>query len=143
VRRQDEVRFEGMNCSLVIRRPAPSVVLVVIEGTDTGELGEAPFRELAADVAGPGRIELFVDARATRAASMHVSKDWALWLAGNRDRMQHISMLTASRFVQLTADFVRSFAELGPLMRIYSDPAAFEGALSNAVGNALAPRGDR
>ena len=137
------MRFDGVNCSLAIRRPAPSVVVIVIEGTDTGELGEAPFRELEADVAGPGRIELFVDAHAARAASMHVSKDWALWLARHRDHMQHISMLTASRFVQLTADFVRNFAELGALMRIYTDPASFEGALSNAVGNALATRDAR
>ncbi len=36
----------------------------------------------------------------------------------------------------LTADFVRRFAELGDLMRIYTDGAAFDGALSNAIGNA-------
>lgn len=137
------MKFEGVSCSLSIRWPAPFVVVIAIEGTDTGELGEAPFLALEADVAGPGRIQLFIDARATRAASMHVSKDWALWLARHRDRMHHISMLTASRFVQLTADFVRNFAELGALMRIYSDPAAFEGALSNAVGNALAALEDR
>jgi hypothetical protein len=132
-------RFEGVNCSLTIRRPAPGVVLVAIEGTDTGELGQAPFRALEQDLAGARRIELFIDARATRAASMHVSKDWALWLSRHRDRLQHISMLTASRFIQLTADFVRSFAELGELMRIYTEPAAFEGALSHAIGNAARP----
>jgi len=45
-------------------------------------------------------------------------------------------MLTGSRFIRLTADFVRRFAELGDAMRIYTDPAAFDGALSNAIANA-------
>ena len=45
-------------------------------------------------------------------------------------------MLTGSRFIRLTADFVRRFADLGELMRIYTDPAVFDGALSNAVANA-------
>jgi hypothetical protein len=95
---------------------------------------------------GPTRFEgmtcsLTIPARARRGAraSMHVSKDWAVWLSRHRDRLQHISIPTASRFVQLTADFVRSFAELGELMRIYTEPAAFEGALSHAIANAARP----
>ena len=42
-------------------------------------------------------------------------------------------MLTRSRFVQLTADFVQRFAELGPRMRIFTDPVAFDTALELAV----------
>lgn len=129
----EEARFEGLHCALSIRRPAPGVVVVAISGTDTGELGDAPFRALADDISGRAPIELFIDARGTRAASMHVSKDWALWLAANRARFRQVSMLTATRFIQLTADFVRNFAQLGETMRIYTDPAAFEGALSTAV----------
>jgi hypothetical protein len=33
----------------------------------------------------------------------------------------------------LTADFVRRFADLGEVMRIYTDPAAFDGALADAA----------
>ena len=43
-------------------------------------------------------------------------------------------MLTGSRFVQLTADFVRRFAELGDSMSLYTDGKAFDEALQNAVG---------
>ena len=43
-------------------------------------------------------------------------------------------MLTGSKFVQLTADFVRRFAELGDAMRVYTDGAAFDEALRAAVG---------
>jgi hypothetical protein len=35
-------------------------------------------------------------------------------------------MLTGSRFVQLTADFVRRFADLGDAMLIYTDSKPFE-----------------
>jgi hypothetical protein len=42
-------------------------------------------------------------------------------------------MLTGSRFVQLTADFVRRFAELGDAMLIYTDGVAFDEALASAT----------
>ena len=38
-------------------------------------------------------------------------------------------MLTGSRFVQVTADFVRRFADLRDMMCIYTEPAAFDAAL--------------
>jgi hypothetical protein len=38
-------------------------------------------------------------------------------------------MLTGSRFVQLTANFVRNFAQFGELMRIYTEAAAFDDEL--------------
>jgi hypothetical protein len=132
-----EVRLEGVHCTFVISRPAVGVVLVAIHGNDTGEHGDAPFRELEKNI-GPARapIELFIDARTTRLASLNVSSDWARWLAKHRARFRHVSMLTGSRFIQLTADFVVRFADLGDTMRIYTDPAAFEGALSNSIANA-------
>src|SRR5262245_59152174 len=124
-------RFEARDCTMTIEEPAPGVVLVSIEGTDIGQLGEAPFRVLAPLVAGDRPVELFIDARRTRGVSMDVSGDWALWLARHRDALRHVSMLTATRFVQVTADFVRRFADLGEMMRIYTEPSVFEGALSN------------
>jgi hypothetical protein len=108
----------------------------VIEGIDIGQLGEAPFRTMAQLLA-DRRVELFIDARHARGPSMDVSGDWAVWLGRHRDALRHVSMLTGSRFVQLTADFVRRFAELGDIMRIYTEPSAFEGALSDALGNAV------
>jgi hypothetical protein len=134
---EPEQRFDGVHCAIIIRRPAPGVLVLAITGTDTGELGDAPFRAVADDLA-RAPIELFIDARATRGASMHVSRDWAVWLGNHRDCFRAISMLTASRFVQLTADFVRTFAQLGELMRVYTDAAAFDAALSVAVADATA-----
>lgn len=129
-------RLQALYCTMVIDEPAPGVALVTIEGTDTGDLGDAPFRVLASIFGGKRRIELFIDARLARGPSIDVSNDWARWLVQHQNELVHVSMLTASRFVQLTADFVRSFGDLGDLMRIYTEPAVFEGALSNALGNA-------
>jgi hypothetical protein len=136
MQRTDDDRFEGLHCTLLIQRRAPGVIVIVIKGVDVGELGDAPFRALDGDVAGEGLIELFVDARETRGASVSVSSEWAVWLGRHKHRFRHVSMLVGSPFIKLTADFVRRFAELGDLMRIYTDGAAFDGALSNAIGNA-------
>ena len=134
----EETCLEGLHCTMTIASPGPGVILVTIVGTDVGELGEAPFRAMAPLMR--DGVELFIDARGARGPAIDVSNDWAAWLSKNRGQLRHASMLTASRFVQLTADFVRRFADLGDAMRIYTEPAVFEGALSNAVGNARSTR---
>ena len=129
-------RFVTLDCTMIIEELAPAVVLMTIEGTDIGQLGEAPFQTMASLLSGDRGVELFIDARHARGPSMDVSSDWAVWLGRHRHALRHVSMLTGSRFVKLTADFVRRFAELGEIMRIYTEPSVFEGALSNALGNA-------
>jgi hypothetical protein len=120
--------FEGRHSTITIGRPVSHVVLVTISGRDAGEHGHAPLSALDDELrAGP--YALFVDARRTLGASVDVSNIWAQWLRSHRDHLLSIHMLTGSRFVQLTADFVRRFAELGDTMRIYTDGAAFDEAL--------------
>jgi len=123
----------ALSSSMRIERQAPAVVVVTISGSDVGELGLRPFGELDALLA-VGSFSLFVDARATRGASVDVSDQWARWLRAHRDDLAGIHMLTGSRFVQVTADFVRRFAELGDAMRIYTDASAFDDALRRALG---------
>ena len=106
--------------------------MVVITGSDVGELGEAPFRELEKQIA-RGPFSLFVDARKTRGASIDVSNLWARWLRDHRDELVRIHMLTGSRFIQMTADVVRRFAELGDAMLIYTDPSVFDETLEGAL----------
>jgi len=125
-------RFEGLHSTIEIARPVPHVVVVAISGRDAGEHGNAPLRALDDELrAGP--FALFIDARRTLGASVDVSNIWAQWLRSHRDQLHHIHMLTGSRFVQLTADFVRRFAELGDAMRIYTDGAAFDDELRAAT----------
>ncbi len=121
--------FEGLHSSLTIARPVGHVVVVTISGRDAGEHGDGPLRALDHELS-RGPFSLFVDARRTQGASVDVSNVWAQWLRSRRDQLHHIHMLTGSRFVQLTADFVRRFADLGDAMLIYTDGAAFDEALA-------------
>ena len=124
---------QGIHVALKIHQPGANVVVVELSGWDVGEFGDAPLRELDRRVEAAGTIHLFIDARSVKGASIEVSNDWALWLRKNRERLARISMLTGAPFVQLTAKFVQRFADLGELMRIYTDAAAFDTALSKAA----------
>jgi hypothetical protein len=128
----DPVRFASVHCSIEIARPAPGVVLVSLSGTDGGEFADAPFVELERDFKHDAPLELFIDARLGRAASIEVSGQWAAWLRKHKLRYAHISMLTRTRFIQLSADLVKRFSELD-MMRLYTDPASFDAALRESV----------
>lgn len=128
------VRYEGAHCRLAIERPGPGVAVLKIAGRDVGEFGAAPMRELERDLAA-GPVELYVDAREVRGASLDVSNDWAQWLGRNRGGLRRVTMLTSSWLVQITADFVRRFAGLDDLMRVTTDPAVFDAALAASVAS--------
>lgn len=78
-------------------------------------------------------IQLFIDARRVRGASIEVSGDWAKWLGAHKTNLRRVSMLPGSRFIELTAEFVRRFSELRGIMRIYTDPGAFDMDLAESV----------
>lgn len=130
-----ELTFEEPHSTLRLRRPAPGVVVLTISGTDIGEHGSAPFEALEQDVRS-GPFHLFVDARDSRGVTVEVSGEWCRWLADHRASLRSVQMLTGSRFVQVTATFIRNFAALGELMRIYTEVPAFEEELAKQV-----PRG--
>lgn len=127
-----KVVLEGLNGRIVIERPVAGVVLITIVGRDAGEHSKAPFLELAKDVE-RGPFQLFINAREAHGASIDVSNVWAQWLRQHRDQLHRIHMLTGTRFIQLTADFVRRFAELGDAMLLYTEAAAFEDVLKEAT----------
>jgi hypothetical protein len=122
-----QLRTEG--CRFDIERRGPAALLVRIEGHDVGEFGALPMRCIEALLPPERPVELFVDARATRGASMDVSNDWAAWLGRERKRFARIHMLTGSRYVQFTAEFVRRFSELDAVMQLYREAPEFDRAL--------------
>ena len=128
------MNYEGVSAGLAVERPAAAVVVLRLTGWDTGEFGDAAMKEIAKDFAAGKPLQLFIDARAVKGASVDVSNDWALWLRANRARFAHVSMLTGAPFVQLTAKFVQRFADLGEMMRLYTDATAFDDALKVAAG---------
>ncbi len=128
-----EICFEGVHCTLKIRRHPGGVVVVQIEGTDVGEFGDAPMQEVTKRLNADDPVHLFVDARDVRGASIEVSGEWAEWMRANKPYLRGISMLTGSRFVEVTAEFVRRFAGLEGTMRIYTEAAAFDAALAELL----------
>ena len=134
------VEHEGIHCSLIIRRPAPAIAVVVLQGQDIGEFADFPMRELAKDLERYGSIDLFIDARAVRGASIEVSSEWAFWLRTHATGLRQICMLTGSRYIQITAQFARRFVGLGEQMKIFTDAVAFEETLA-ASSNGVARSG--
>lgn len=127
------MRLENEHGSISVTCPATGVVLVEFSGQDVGQFDTAPFVLLDKQLAQRGKNALFIDARQARAASIDVSGAWAQYLAKNKDRFTCVSMLTGSKFIQLSAEFVKRFAEMGDLMRLYTEPAAFDEALREAT----------
>jgi hypothetical protein len=134
--------LEGVHCTLSIARPERGVLVVTFAGTDVGEFGRRPFEAMAPDLAA-GPVELFLDARAGKAASIDVSSDWAAWLREQRERLRCIHMLVATKFIQLSADLVRRFAGLEDRMRLYTGAVPFAEALVRARCSAPQPPGTR
>jgi len=127
------VILSGADCSIIIESLPKSTFLLKISGRDLGEHGERPFALLNEAIARGEKIEIFIDTRDTQGASLDVSSQWAGWLRNNREKLRHVNMLTRSKFVQITADFVSRFAEMGDRMRVYTDTVAFETALSLSI----------
>ena len=127
-----KLRYEGIHCDLRIEQPARHVIVLRISGTDIGEFGEAPFQSLN-HLLGAEPLDFFIDARDVRGASIEVSSDWAAWLNTNKDSLRYVTMLTGSRFIQITAEFVRRFASLEGIMRICTEPEVFDWALTESL----------
>lgn len=130
VRIARELELSGFHCSLRMRSSSDGIVVMRISGTDIGEFGRQPMEELEKCLTETGPAHLFIDARDVRGASMNVSGAWAEWLRSHRSQLRHISMLTGSRQVEVTAGFVRRFAALEDIMQVYTEPDIFEAALA-------------
>jgi hypothetical protein len=126
--------FQGVHVRLTLEHPGEGVVLVTLGGYDVGELGDVPLKEIERHLDEKQPMELYIDARETKGASIEVSKQWAQWLARHRSCFKSIRMATGSRYVELTADFARRFAGLESIMTIEPDSAAFEAALAESTG---------
>ncbi|MEX0685323.1 MAG: helix-turn-helix transcriptional regulator [Balneolales bacterium] len=126
-------QFEGIHCRIAIDSPTDDIVIVRISGSDVGEFGQAPLNRLKNYLSDDQQVELFIDARYAKAASIEVSNEWALWLGAHRSRIKVINMLTGSKFVEVTAGFVRMFSSLENNMRIYTDAKSFDEALTTSL----------
>jgi hypothetical protein len=127
-------KFEAKECSVTISKVREGCVLVVLEGRDRGELGRGPFAELEKSFSAGHGLTLFIDLEAAVGASLDVSGSWAVWLRANRQNLEQVIMLTGSYFVELSAQTVKRFSDLGEKVRLCSDRGAFERALQAKAG---------
>ncbi|HEY3823224.1 MAG TPA: hypothetical protein VGL82_01645 [Bryobacteraceae bacterium] len=125
--------YEGIHCTLTLQQPAPTVIVLRITGTDVGEFGQGPMKTLDDWLVGSDQIDFFIDARDGRGVSIAVSAEWAQWLGNNKARLKAITMLTGSRMIQITAEFVRRFSALEGMMWICTQDEVFDGALQNSL----------
>jgi hypothetical protein len=128
--------YECPNFRLGIERPAPRIVVLRLAGIDAGQFGDDPLVELDRDLSDDRLIELFIDARAVQGASLDVSRLWSDWLHRRRARFKRVTMLTGSRFIELTAGFVRRYADLEAIMHLDADSEPFDAALRTAIERA-------
>lgn len=126
------LRLSSRRCSFTFRRAAPSVLVVVIEGRDTGQFGPSVFEEIRLHL-GSKPLELFVDARAAAGPTSEVSDAWTRFLSREAKQLRRVSILAASKFVHLTVSVAKLFSRTGELIQIYSDPAVYRAALDRAV----------
>jgi hypothetical protein len=128
-----EIRYDGIHCNLVVGQLSRDIVVLKISGMDVGEFGEAPMLALENWLIGSHPVQLFIDARDVRGTSIDVSGEWAKWLDAHKMKFKTVTMLAGSRFIQITADFVRRFANLEGIMRICTEPEVFDAALADAL----------
>jgi hypothetical protein len=127
-------KFEAKDCTVTITQVREGCALVTLEGSDRGELGREPFAELERSFSATHRLTLFIDLEAAVGASLDVSGSWAVWLRANRQNLEGVNMLTGSYFVELSAQTVKRFSDLGEKVRLFTDRAAFEAALQASAG---------
>jgi hypothetical protein len=121
-------RFVAPECTIEVARLRAGRVLVKLEGRDRGQLGREPFAAIEENFSPDRPLELFIDLQSAVGASLDVSGSWAIWLRANRANLAKVSMLTGSSFIQLSAQAVQRFSELGEKAQIYSDRDEFESA---------------
>jgi len=133
-RQPADVNIGGMSLpEYAVSKPAPGVVAVRLAGPGVMALGMAPLRDLTRRVEHSDRVEIFIDATALEGSSVEQSDAWALWLARHRARLKQVNLLPSTGYVQVSADFLRRFADTNGLLRIYVDRDAYEAAFSAAV----------
>ena len=128
------VRYSDERASFTVLRLRPGVILLFGTGHDTGQFGDAPLSDFDAEIARFAPIEVFCDTSEVFNASQVVFERWASWMQSRRSNLKSINVLTASRFVHLTISIAKLISGTGELMRLYTEPRAFEEAIAREIG---------
>lgn len=130
------VRLTGGACTFLYERLRPGVLLITIQGPDSGQFGPATVDEAAAEFARfAGLVQLFVDTRGATGPAREVMETWTEWFAANRSRLQRVAILVQpeSKLLHLTVSIVQHVSRTGGLIRIHGETVEFEEAIRKEV----------
>jgi hypothetical protein len=127
------LRLRADDVCFTYTRLGPGALRVHIRGYDRGLLGAAVFEPIHAELKLYSPLALLVDARDTEGATSAVSTAWTAWFQEQRPRLHEVHILVASKLVGVTVNVAKHFSRTGELIRIHSDPAAFEAAAVRLV----------
>jgi hypothetical protein len=118
--------------SVLIQKPARSVLLLVICGAVAQEVGAPMFEEIAAAFQPDRKLTLFIDLEQALGTAVTVDV-WVKFLSDNLGSIARIVILAVSRSTSLTANVIDHFVRKDRLFEILDDPASFQGHLAQAI----------
>jgi hypothetical protein len=133
------VTLEGTSARLEVQPMRAGRVLVSMEGYDRGEFGGTPFDEIHRRAGTPSGWRLFLDLRAARGATVHVSDAWTGWFASHRRILEAVDILVESRTVHVAVSYAHHSSGTHHLARLHRRSHSFEEALAHEAS----PRGPR
>ena len=128
------VRLTAEGCTFFYQRPRPGVLQVTVQGRDTGQFGPTTLDEIRAEIGRTPLVALFVDARDADRVAMAVSEEWTRFFSEHRSQLRQVNILVRSKVLHLTMSIAQHLSRTGSLIKIHSNPQAFEGALAVALG---------
>lgn len=132
------IRLAAAECSFVFSRPRAGVLLVAITGHDRGQFGTGALDEIVGALHRERPLELFVDTRDAVGVAVNVRQDWTRFFSSNRADLSAVHVLTRSKIVHLAVAVAQLFSSTGNLIRIYSQPEAFQARLDQAQHRSIA-----
>jgi hypothetical protein len=131
------LRLRSDDCTFLVTRLRPGVLLLTVLGEDDGEFGAAVLDELEAEITRFGRaLVLFVDALGAVRVSNVVADRWTEWFEAHRDKLARVSVLVRSKTMSLTMSIARHLSGTAGLFEVTSNSAAFERELARVAPGA-------
>jgi hypothetical protein len=121
--------------SVFIKRPSPSVLVLVICGAAARDIGTPMFEEIRTAFHPGRKLILFIDLQQAAGPTMTVEA-WVKFLGDNLQSISRVVILALSKSTSLTANVIDHFVRKDKLFEILDDAAAFQARLAQAASQA-------
>lgn len=105
---------------------SPGALDITISGDDHGQFGPAALDEITRAIARDRPLNLFIDATAASLPAVDVSRQWTRFFSLNQPNLKKVSVLVASKPVELTVSIAQHLSRTGSLMHVYTDRNAYD-----------------